>query len=184
MLFRSNGAPGERFVNFTLSLAVSTPWAHPGFEVCGSQFALNSKPLPKPKTSPSKEKFVNEQGLINLPFAQVAPRLTLWRAPNDNDRIGHIDLKWNEWGLRELIRSAVTTKHTGNRTTITSTWKTGAGISIKHIQIVESVVDGLRVSEKVTLPKALDDVARVGITFELNGELDQFSFFEIGRAHV
>jgi beta-galactosidase len=51
---------------------------------------------------------------------------------------------------------------------------------IKHEQLVESVVDGIRVSETVTLPKQLDDVARVGINFELNGELDQLVYFGSG----
>ena len=177
---KSNGAPGERFINFSLTLAVSTPWAHPGHEVTWSQFALPSKPLPKAKSVPSKEKLVTDQGLISLPFAEVAPHLTLWRAPNDNDRIGHIEEKWRNWGLRELTRHSSTVKRIGIKTTINNIWKTGSGISIKHTQVIESVADGLRVTEKVSLPKVLDDVARVGINFELNGELDQFSFFGPG----
>ena len=39
---------------------------------------------------------------------------------------------------------------------------------------------GLRVTDEVTLPKQLDDVARVGINLELNGGLDQFSYFGTG----
>ena len=177
---KSNGAPGERFINFSLSLAVSAPWAHPGHEVAWAQFPLPSKALPRPKAVPSKERLVDDQGLIQVPFGEVAPHLTLWRAANDNDRLGHIEDKWRAWGLRELTRASVSVKRSGNKTTVTNTWKTGSGIPIKHTQIIESVLDGLRITENVFLPKVLNDVARVGTNLELHGELDQFSFFGVG----
>jgi beta-galactosidase len=63
---------------------------------------------------------------------------------------------------------------------VVTTWKSGAGIAIKHEQIVESVENGIRVTETVTLPKQLDDVARVGINFELSGDLDQLVYFGTG----
>jgi beta-galactosidase len=49
---------------------------------------------------------------------------------------------------------------------------------------VESVEGGLRVTETVTLPKQLDDVARVGTNFELHGELDQFVYFGPGPSET
>ncbi|MFM8404687.1 MAG: hypothetical protein ACKOAA_02285 [Actinomycetota bacterium] len=119
-----------------------------------------------------------------MPFAEVAPQLTLWRAPTDNDRIGHISEKWETWGLRNLHRASSTIVRRGGTTKITHTWKTGTGISIKHIQTVESVESGLRITDEVTLPKQLDDVARVGINFELNGGLDQFSYFGAGPSET
>ena len=118
--------------------------------------------------------------MILLPSSEVAPKLTLWRAPTDNDLIGHIAEKWDNWGLRELNRSNVQVTHKGATTRITTTWKTGTGVTLKHQQLVESVVDGIRVSETVTLPKQLDDVARVGINFELSGDLDQLVYFGTG----
>jgi beta-galactosidase len=72
----------------------------------------------------------------------------------------------------------------GGATKVTHTWKTGAGYSIKHIQTVESVDSGLRVTDEVVLPKQLNDVARVGINFELNGGLDQFSYFGNGPSET
>ena len=78
---------GERFVNFSISLAVGTPWAHPNFEVGWEQFALPAKPLPKARASKKPERYVNEKGEILLPFTEAAPKLTLWRAANDNDRL-------------------------------------------------------------------------------------------------
>ncbi|MBU3716119.1 MAG: DUF4981 domain-containing protein [Candidatus Nanopelagicaceae bacterium] len=171
---------GERFINFNLESAVSKPWSHMGTEVAWSQFALTSKPLPKAKPAKEGRNFVSQDGLILLPSCEVAPKLTLWRAPTDNDRIGHIEEKWDKWGLRELSRSNVQVTHKGATTRITTTWKTSTGITLKHQQLVESVVDGIRVTETVILPKQLDDVARVGTNLELSGDLDQLVYFGSG----
>ena len=119
-----------------------------------------------------------------LPFTEAAPKLTLWRAANDNDRLGPTEAKWNEWGLRNLKRSNVSVKHRGSTSTVTSIWKTESGISIKQVQVVESVESGLRITETISLPKQLDDVARVGINFELNGDLDQVVYFGPGPAET
>ncbi|MFM8384073.1 MAG: glycoside hydrolase family 2 TIM barrel-domain containing protein, partial [Actinomycetota bacterium] len=171
---------GERFINFNLESSVSKPWSHMGTEVAWSQFALAAKPLPKAKPAKEGRNFVSQDGLILLPSCEVAPKLTLWRAPTDNDLIGHIVEKWDKWGLRELSRSNVQVTHKGATTRITTTWKTRADITLKHQQLVESVVDGIRVTETVTLPKQLDDVARVGTNLELSGDLDQLVYFGTG----
>ncbi|NCV77100.1 MAG: DUF4981 domain-containing protein [Actinobacteria bacterium] len=181
---KGNENPGERFVNFSLTLAVSTPWAHPSFEVGWAQFELPSKPLPKAKIGKKPQQYVNESGEILLPFGEIAPQLTLWRAANDNDRLGHTEAKWDEWGLRNLKRSNSVVKHRGATSTISNTWKTESGIVVKQTQVVESVEGGLRVTETVTLPKQLDDVARVGTNFELHGELDQCVYFGPGPSET
>ena len=84
----------------------------------------------------------------------------------------------------DLHRASSSISRRGGATKISHTWKTATGISIKHIQTVESVESGLRVTEEVTLPKQLDDVARVGINFELNDGLDQFSYFGTGPSET
>jgi beta-galactosidase len=165
-------------------LAASTPWAHLGHEVAWQQIALPSKPLPKAKPAKKAQEYVSSEGLIVLPFGEVAPKLTLWRAPTDNDSIGHISENWDNWGLRNLLRASSTISKRNGTTKITHTWKTEKGISIKHIQVVESVDSGLRVTDEVILPKQLDDVARVGINFELNGGLDQFTYFGTGPSET
>jgi beta-galactosidase len=181
---KADSSAGERFVNFSLSLASSTAWAHLGHEVAWQQIALVSKPLPKAKPAKKPQEYVNAEGAIVMPFAELAPQLTLWRAPTDNDRIGHISEKWESWGLRNVHRASSTVVRRGGTTKITHAWKTGNGISIKHIQTVESVESGLRVTDEVTLPKQLDDVARVGINFELNGGLDQLTYFGTGPSET
>ncbi|NCX76455.1 MAG: DUF4981 domain-containing protein [Actinobacteria bacterium] len=177
---KAGDGAGERFINFNLESAVSKPWAQMGFEVAWAQIALPAKPLPKAKPAKERKSFVTQEGLILLPSCEVAPKLTLWRAPTDNDLIGRIAEKWDNWGLRDLQRSNVQVTHKGTTTRVVTTWKSGAGIAIKHEQLVESVESGIRVTETVTLPKQLDDVARVGINFELSGDLDQLVYFGTG----
>ena len=177
---KSGEVVGERFINFSLQLNTNLPWSHAGTEVGWAQFALPSKSLPKPKLSKSKDQFVSTDGEIILPYGVVPPRLTLWRAPTDNDRIGHIAEKWQNWGLRDLKRGQSLIKRSPSGTTVTTTWKTGTGISIKEIQLIEPVVGGFKVMETVTVPKELDDIARVGTNFELSSELDQLVFFGTG----
>ena len=177
---KAGDGPGERFINFNLELAVSKPWAHLGSEVAWAQFALASKPLTKAKISKESNPFVSSDGQILLPSMEVAPRLTLWRAPTDNDEIGHIAEKWEKWGIRNLTRSNSQVTRKGATVKIITNWKTESGIAIKHQQIVERVEDGIRVTEVVTLPRQLDDVARVGINFELSGDLDNYVYFGSG----
>jgi len=177
---KADATPGERFVNFSLTLATSTPWSHIGHEVAWYQIALPAKPLPKAKAAKSPQSYVNAEGAIILPFGEVAPRLNLWRAPTDNDAIGHIAEKWEKWGLRDLHRASSKLTKKGGVTKIAHTWKTSAGIIIKHSQTIEAVESGLRVTDEVILPKQLDDVARVGINFEVDGALDQYTYFGTG----
>ena len=179
-VLKSDGSVGERFINFSLTLAVSRPWAHVGHEVAWQQIALASKPLPKIKSSKKKVQYVNSEGVIQVPFAQVAPALTLWRAPTDNDLIGHIAEKWERWGVRDLsLKSSKVTRSDAN-VKIANLWQSEAGILIKHLQLLEPIDSGFRVSETVILPKVLDDLARVGINFEVDGALNNFTYFGVG----
>jgi len=151
-------------------------------EVGWNQIALPSRAL-KVESVNTSDEFTNvldAYGQIVIPRGVVAPKLTLWRAPTDNDRIGHIATKWNRWGLRDLSRIDCVVSQNLNGLTIINTWQTSAGITIKHEQIITPVIDGFRVKENVTLPKLLDDVARVGINFELDGALTDVTWFGSG----
>ena len=90
------------------------------------------------------------------------------------------DLKWDEWGLRELVKTNCQITRRNSNIRIVNTWRTGSGIKIKHEQLVESIQDGLKVSETLQLPKELSDIARVGTNFELSGELNQYTYFGTG----
>ena len=176
------GIPGERFLTLSLRLRETTPWAQIGHEVAWEQFPLPSKARAKAKlitTHPSE--FVTDDGKLVLPFMTDAPRVTLWRAPTDNDVIGHIATKWNQWGLRDLTIVDCVIRDSGKKTIITENIVTSTGIKLSHSRLVESIAGGVRVTETVKLPKALDDVARVGVTFALAKELNEVTWFGAGR---
>jgi beta-galactosidase len=173
---------GERFL--TISLIDKS-----GNEVAWEQFALKAATSAKPKIAKvvsdgligfDLAKLVDKQGNLNLPEQVVAPQLTLWRAPTDNDAIGTVSHKWNNWGLRDLKCTSSKVTKKGKSALVTKTWKTSKGIAIKHTQKIDVVAGHIKVTETVTLPKQLDDVARVGINFELNGALENYEYFGVG----
>ena len=179
---KSISTNGDRFISFTTLKKSATEWAPANTEMGWEQFALPSKGLAKPKISKVNElaAIIDENGEIHLPHGATTPQLTLFRAPTDNDRIGYLATKWQRWGVDQLHRSSVKVVRAKSATTIKTVWETSAGISIKHTQIVEPIVAGLRVTETVTIPKILDDLGRIGTTFELHGEMDQLEYFGAG----
>jgi beta-galactosidase len=177
---------GERFLNLSLRLRETLPWAQIGFEVAWGQIALPSKQLPKPRviTSSAQDRlhnYLSKSGEILLPNAATPPKLTLWRAPTDNDLIGHIATRWSEWGVRELSLNDRQIKAMKEKILITDSLTTSAGYKVKHLRQVELIEQGLKITERVTIPKALYDLARVGITFELPGEFNSTTWFGQGR---
>ncbi len=173
---------GERFVTFTILTKNSTEWLPAKSEIGFAQFALASKALPKMKISRSNElsSIIDSDGSIHLPHGQSIPSLTLFRAPTDNDRIGHMAARWLRWGLDRLEVKSAKVSRGESSTTIKKTWQSRTGIEIKHTQVVTQVAGGLQVTESVVLPKALHDVARIGTNFELDGELCNLTYFGVG----
>ena len=173
-------ARGERFITFTLVRIASTPWALPMSEVGWNQIALPSTALSAPKRVKEIGDVVDEHGQIILPYGVVAPSVSLWRAPTDNDRIGHISTKWERYGVREISRTDCVVTQSPTSIKVVNTWETSTGISFKHTQLITAVVDGFTVKESVTVPKAFDDLARVGTLFELDGSLNELTYFGTG----
>jgi beta-galactosidase len=104
----------------------------------------------------------------------------LWRAPTDNDRIGHIATKWERYGVREISRTDCVVTQSPTSIKVINTWQTSTGVNFKHTQMITPVVDGFHVKESVTVPKAFDDLARVGTLFELDGSLNELVYFGTG----
>ena len=171
---------GERFITFTLVRIASTPWALPMSEVGWNQIALPSSALTAPKKIKELGDVVDEHGQIILPYGIVAPSVSLWRAPTDNDRIGHIATKWNNYGIREISRTDCVVTQTPTSIKVVNNWQTSTGVNFKHTQLITPVVDGFSVKESVTVPKAFDDLARVGTLFELDGSLNELTYFGTG----
>ena len=178
--FAKGTSRGERFITFTLVRIASTPWALPMSEVAWNQIALPSTALTAPKKIKDLGNVVDEHGQIILPYGIVAPSVSLWRAPTDNDRIGHIAAKWERYGVREISRTDCVVNQTPSAIKIVNTWETSTGVNFKHTQMITPVVDGFIVKESVTVPKAFDDLARIGTLFELDGSLSDLAYFGIG----
>ena len=175
-------AAGERFINFTIVQKNRTDWAPAGHEVAWNQFALPSRKetIAAAKTNELFEGAVDDSGEIQIPFGVIAPELSLWRAPTDNDRIAHISTKWEHYGVRELERTDCTITETAKSYKVVSEWKTSTGFKIKQTQVVTPVKDGYTVKETVVVPKQLEDLARVGINFEIDGALSNYTYFGTG----
>ena len=171
---------GERFITFSLVCVATTPWALPMSEVGWSQIALPSTALTPAKKVREIGDVVDEHGQIILPYGIVAPSVSLWRAPTDNDRIGHIASKWERYGVREISRTDCVVRQTATSIKVANTWETSTGVSFKHTQLITPVVGGFSVKESVTIPKAFDDLARVGTLFELDGSLSDLVYFGTG----
>ena len=171
---------GERFVNFSLVCVSSTPWALPMSEVGWSQIELPSQALAPVKKAKDLDDVIDEHGQIILPYGIVAPSVSLWRAPTDNDRIGHIASKWERYGVREISRTDCVVQQSPASIKVTNTWQTSTGVNFKHTQLITPVVGGFNVKESVTIPKAFDDLARVGTLFELDGSLNELVYFGTG----
>jgi beta-galactosidase len=160
-----------------------TDWAPAGHEVGWSQLALPSRKeaIKVVKTNNLFEIAVSESGEIQIPFGIYAPEISLWRAPTDNDRIAHISSKWESYGVRDLTRTDCTITETAKSYKVTSAWQTSTGFKIKQVQVVTPVSGGYTVKETITVPKQLEDLARVGINFEIDGALSNYTYFGTGE---
>jgi beta-galactosidase len=175
-------AAGERFINFTIVQKNRTDWAPAGHEVGWNQFALPSRKetISAAKTSELFENAVDDAGEIQIPYGVFAPELSLWRAPTDNDRIAQIASKWERYGVRELERTDCTITENAKSYKVTSEWKTSTGFKVKQVQLVTPVAGGYSVKETITVPKQFGDLARVGINFEIDGALSNYTYFGTG----
>ena len=173
---------GERFITFSLFNLHRTDWAPSGHEVAYQQFTLASRKasLASATTNNLFESAVDDAGEIQLPFGLVAPQPSLWRAPTDNDRIAHFAEKWDSYGVRDLERIDCTITETVKSYKVASLWQTSTGFKVKQVQLVTPIAGGFSVKETITTPKQWDDIARVGINFEIDGALSNFTYLGVG----
>jgi len=173
---------GERFITFSIVQKLTTPWAPAQSEVGWAQFKLPSRARGKAKVlAPTQlSSNLNDDGSIFLGFGSINPRLNLYRAPTDNDRIGKISERWHQWGIDNLERTKIKITKEGNTYKVSSVYRSSAGIEIKQTQSINEVLDGFRIVEETTLPPVLSDVARVGTTFDLDSDFSRLRYFGAG----
>jgi beta-galactosidase len=180
--FKKMKYSGEKLITFTVARKGATAWANAGAPIGEFQFKLASQPREElsKKSSPALESLVSKDGDILLPYGKKAPQLTLFRAPTENDIYGHIAPKWRKWGLRELTQKSIKTELGKNKAEISRIWETSTGIKVHHHQRIKVIPGGFKVSEEITIPKSLDDLPRVGISFEIDSALEDFTYFGSG----
>jgi beta-galactosidase len=179
--------PDDREVLLTLHFrtAAAQAWAPEGFEVCWAQLLLEpGRPeLERPSIRPLSgvEVKLDAEGLLVHELLAAPPRLSLWRAPTDNDRMAGLTGNWREWGVDRLSRTLTNIRRESDGVVVTAEVRTGSGIAIFHEERFEALEGGgVLVRETVRIPEELRDLARVGIVLETVPGLEQVEWFGRG----
>ena len=187
----------ELLLTVRFTTAAALPWAPAGFEVCWSQLALTAPmdgvaadraaagagAAESAGAAGGSAVSLDAEGCFVHELLAASPRLSLWRAPTDNDRIMGNGHQWREWGLDRLSRRLLSVDRDGGATIVRANEVTGSGIEVLHEQRFHALPDGgVVVDEKVTLPDGISDVARVGIVLEAVPGLESIEWF--GRGPV
>ena len=174
---------GERWLTIRVTTAETADWAPAGFEVATAQLPLDDERVPAVRTTdPSASLELDDAGELIASFLAAPPRLALWRAPTDNDRIAGLADRWTAWGIDRLERTLDGVERLdGGVTIVRARYRTAAGCEIPVEQRLEALDGGgVRIRETATLPDELDDVARVGSTFETIAGLEDAEWFGLG----
>ncbi|MFO1541164.1 MAG: glycoside hydrolase family 2 TIM barrel-domain containing protein [Chloroflexota bacterium] len=159
-------APGpgaEAWLTVTFTYAVAQPWAAAGDPVGEAQL-LVAVGLPAPDPLPSGAAVpLDADGRLLHPALADGPRLALWRAPTDNDRIGGLAARWSALGVDRLTDGPAEVTRSDGTTVVRRTVRTAAGHAIPHTVRMTAAADGtIHVAEEVELPAELADLPRVG----------------------
>ncbi len=167
-------------------------WAPAGFEIGWAQIPIFAgvPELERPQcaagnaveAAAARPIELDAAGLLREPLLSAPPRLCLWRAPTDNDRIGGLAAMWAEWGADELTRVLKSIHHDADgAVTVTAEERTAGGIAVDHEQRLERLPNGgVLVRERVTIPEQLSDLARIGVVLETVPGLENVEWFGTG----
>jgi beta-galactosidase len=184
-------------------------WAKKGYELAAAQFELpvNAPKAETTKggtialTDTDKEVVVTgkdfrvvldkntgalsrlEKGGVNLLAENGGPRLHMWRAAHRNDD-GWADREWNDAGLKDLKYQVLSVKaeKTADGVNITADTKADGknGFSVSHIATYKVSGNGeITVDNKVNFTGKEVNLARMGVRFLLDKNLDRFDY--LGR---
>lgn len=114
----------------------------------------------------------------------MAPELSLWRPPSDNDglTVGWMDGsgvlgRWRGWGLDRLriIEHSVAARR--GSIVRTTRWQAAEELqAIVHRQVITIGDGAVAFAETVTVPKAIEELPRVGVCFRLPGEFTDLTW--------
>ena len=123
---------------------------------------------------------MDDDGLLVHPLLTVAPRLALWRAPTDNDRVGGMAARWHDWGLAAPERRLLGVESDGARVVVRAEYRDRRGrrgaTSRCSPRCTRRTVSSAGRGAAV-VPDGLADVARVGTVFETVAGLDGLEWF-------
>ncbi|WP_318836475.1 beta-galactosidase small subunit-related protein [Actinomadura rudentiformis] len=187
--------PGEGEIWLTLHTTVreDQPWAPAGTTVCTPQICLRGEkrdlldrsgerhrpPRPGPARVGSGDAPIelDGAGLLLHPLLAAAPRLSVWRAPTDNDRLAGVAARWAERGLPDPARELIDVVRHGDRVSVRARYLDGL---ITHEQVLAAAGEAIVVEETAVLGDELADVARVGTVFETVAGFDHAEWFGQG----
>jgi beta-galactosidase len=195
---------GEAWLTLRLVSAIDEPWAQAGASLPPAQILLRAEgrsllpragaampgPYDPPMPVPAAVQLDGEAFLVHPDFVS-APRLTVWRAPTDNDRSGGLEDRWRSLGLDRLTRTVTAVDREGPRTVVRAVHRPAQvrsgqpGWVIEHVQVITPFPlvggqTGLLVEESATIPQELVDFPRIGTVFELGGNLTWVDWFGAG----
>lgn len=179
---------GERWLTVRFRTAQDEAWAPAGTEVCWDQLRLDGGHEDAPAAHEAPSALVDEAAAIELdhegylvhPLLAVSPRLSLWRAPTDNDRFGGLAATWSTRGLAEPRPMPAEVERQGAVTRIRRDIHVGRSV-VRHSQAITPLRGGgLRVAEEAIIPDGLTDLPRVGTVLELGPGLEQVEWFGLG----
>jgi beta-galactosidase len=177
----------ENWLTIRFRTAAEQAWVPAGFELCWAQLPLSGPAgIAAPTASAVKAAdavALDSQGLLVHDLLAAPPRLCLWRAPTDNDRIVGLGAQWRDWGVDRLERKLLSVQRQPGVTIVEAEEKTGSGIAVRHEQRLHSLKGGgVLVEEMVVIPEQLSDLARVGVVMQAVADLEQVEWF--GRGPV
>jgi beta-galactosidase len=173
-------AHGERQLTLRYFTSEAQSWADAGFEVGYDQFEIEPARPWKPSLG-TRPVTVDAQGLLVYPPLVSAPRLSVWRAPTDNDRFGRIAERWEAWGLAQLQRQLLSVERDEQATRVIAEYVSGTGLRIRHQQTLRADAEGgILIEETAVVPPELEDLARVGSVFEFQPGLEELVYYGRG----
>ena len=170
--------PGERWLSCRVETAALEPWAPAGTEIGWDQIALDDAVQPAAAVPhPGGRIELDSDGYLVHPSLATGPRLSLWRAPTDNDRIAGHGQRWIDQGLPAPLAGQPEVEHAEGHVTVGRDVRVGQA-TVRHVQVLTALEDGgIHVAEDVLIPPELDDLPRVGTVFELAAGLEALEWF-------
>lgn len=176
----------------------ASAWAPRGHVVAWDQIGLGGEPMsaPRPRRPNAIEIDLTDSGIdaVSVGGDLVIDgdiTASLWRAPTDNDGVSQgwmaevsgVRLDWLRWGLDRLSveTDSVTRRRRDTAELITLKRRlVGPDAEATHETRIR-IADGVATfAERLDVPAAWHDLPRVGVRFEVPGELERMTWFGLG----